>query len=139
MADYRDMAVFNNRHYAVLADGNQLYYFQYLRDPNSGMEGSAVMMPLGEAMPSPVKAIRGFDLDTYTQSYYGQLGVALEDGSVYIFSVVEQLDADGVCQGVSRKQVFPDENTPEEDRNFGNVVDILYKLGNGMDYMSFTF
>ena len=63
----------------------------------------------------------------------------MEDGSVYIFSVVEQLDEVGVCQGVSRKQVFPDENTPEEDRNFGNVVDILYKLGRGMDYMSFTF
>ena len=139
MADYRDMAVFNNRHYAVLADGNQLYYFQYLYDPNSGVDGSAVMMPLGEPLPSPVKALHGFDLRGNPTTYYGQLGVALEDGSVYIFSVVEQLDGDGVCQGVSRKQVFPDENTPSEDRNFGNVVDILYKLGRGLDYMFFTF
>ena len=139
MADYRDMAVFNNRHYAVLADGSQLYYFQYLRDPYSGYEGSAVMMPLGGPLPSPVKALHGFDLYSYAQSNYGQLGVALEDGSVYIFSVVEQLNEDGVCQGVSRTQAFPDENTPEEDRNFGRVVDILYKLGRGMDYMGFTF
>lgn len=140
MNDYRDMAVFTNRHYAVLADGNQLYYFQYLRDPDSGVAGRGVMMPLGGPLPSLVKALHGFDLHGgYSQPYYGQLGVALEDGSVYIFSVVEQLDADGVCQGVSRTQVFPDENTPEEDRSFGNVVDILYKLGNGMDYMSFTF
>ncbi len=139
MSDYRDMAVFNNRHYAVLADGSQLYYFQYLRDPYSGYEGSAVMMPLGGPLPSPVKALHGFDLYSYAQSYYGQLGVALEDGSVYIFSVVEQLNEDGVCQGVSRTQAFPDENTPEEDRNFGRVVDILYKLGRGMDYMGFTF
>lgn len=137
--DYRDMAVFNNRHYAVIADGNQLYYFQYFYDYYSGMEGSATMMPLGEAFSSPIKALYGFDLHSYMQSYYGQLGVALEDGSFYIFSIKETLDGDGVCTGVSRTQAFPDAHTPDEDKNFGKVVDVLYKMGNGMDYMSFTF
>ena len=72
-----------------------------------------------------------------TDSFYNAGGGA---GYVNEFQYfLEQLDEDGVCRGVSRTQAFPDENTPEEDRNFGNVVDILYKLGRGTDYMSFTF
>ena len=44
-----------------------------------------------------------------------------------------------MCEGVCRTEAVRDENKDEEDRNFGRVVDILYKLGRGMDYMGFTF
>ena len=31
------------------------------------------------------------------------------------------------------------ETTSEENKKFGKIVDVLYKLGRGMDYMSFAF
>lgn len=142
ISDYRGMAVFANRHYAVIADGSQLYYFQYFEDNDTGTPASAKMMPLGNAFASPVKALHGLDLmgeDINDDPYCGQLGVALEDGSFYIFGVHEDLNGSGVCNGVSRKQLFPDENTSEKNKNFGKVVDVIYKLGRGMDYTSFAF
>ena len=68
----------------------------------------------------------------------GQLGVALEDGSFYIFGIGELKNADGMGT-VDCKQLFPDENTPEKDKNFGKIVDMIYKIGRGEDYMSFAF
>lgn len=141
IGDYRGMAVFNSRHYAVIADGYQLYYFQYFEDNDTGASGSATMIPLGEAFTSPIKALHGHDLmpEYDSDSYCGQLGVALEDGSFYIFGVNEVLSEDGVCNSVSRKQLFPDVNTSEENKNFGKVVDVIYKLGCGKDYSIFAF
>ena len=80
--------------------------------------------------------------NTYLQKYpyNGQLGVALEDGSFYIFGVEETKNEEtGVCTGAKIKQLFPNETTSEENKNFGKIVDVLYKLGRGMDYMSFSF
>ena len=79
------------------------------------------------------------NLRKYKYPYSGQLGVALEDGSFYIYSVVETRLKDGTCTAVSLKQQFPNETTSEENKNFGEIVDVLYKWGSGDDYMSFSF
>ena len=71
--------------------------------------------------------------------YNGQLGVALEDGSFFIYSVVEEKSENGTCTSVSLKQQFPNETTSEENKKFDKIVDVLYKLGSGDDYMSFAF
>ena len=141
--DYRGMANFGNKRYVVIASGNQLYYYQYGWDAYGDVEYRGELMPLGEPLPAAVKTLSGMDVTTnlYKQKYpyAGQLGVALEDGSFYIFGVVETRLEDGTCTEVSLKQQFPNETTSEENKKFGKIVDVLYKLGRGMDYMSFAF
>ena len=142
ISDYRGMAVFNNRCYAVIADGNQLYYYQYGINDENGIEYKGQLMKLGTALPAKVKALSGLDLqgdDSDMVPYQGQLGVALEDGSFYILGIGETRNVQGVCTEVTCKQLFPDENTPEKDKNFGKIVDMIYKIGRGTDYMSFAF
>ena len=81
--NYKDMAVFSNHNFVVIADGNKLYYCQYGTEPKTTHE------LLGER-----KLIKTFDHDivsldandlqvnTYKQKYDypGQLGVALDNG-----------------------------------------------------------
>lgn len=138
ISDYRGMAVFNNKCYVVIADGNQLYYCQYGSDGTHKGE----LIKLDVNLPAKVKALSGLDLQGEGSSiapYRGQLGVALEDGSFYIFGVEsEPQNVDGV-NTVDCKQLFPDENTLEKDKNFGKIVDMIYKIGRGEDYMSFAF
>lgn len=141
--DYRGMANFGNRRYAVIADGSQLYYYQYGWDADGAVEYKGQLMKLGESLPASVKALSGMDVinnvNHQKYTYDGQLGVALDDGSFYIFSVVETRDKKGVCTAVALKKQFPNETTSEENKNFSNIVDVLYKLGRGYDYMSFAF
>lgn len=141
--DYRGMANFGNKRYVVIADGNQLYYYQYGWDAYGDVEYRGKMMPLGGPLPADVKALWGMDvINNATKQKYpydGQLGIALEDGSFYIYSVVETRQGDGTCTSVSFKQQFPNETTSEENKKFGKIVDVLYKLGRGEDYMSFAF
>ena len=141
--DYRGMANFGNKRYVVIASGNQLYYYQYGCESYGDVEYRGSLMPLGEPLPAAVKTLSGMDVTTnlrkYKYPYSGQLGVALEDGSFYIYSVVETRLKDGTCTAVSLKQQFPNETTSEENKNFGEIVDVLYKWGSGDDYMSFSF
>ena len=141
--DYRGMANFGNKRYVVIADGNQLYYYQYGWDAYGDVEYRGELMPLGEPLPAAVKTLSGMDVTTnlYKQKYPydGQLGVALEDGSFFIYSVVEEKSENGTCTSVSLKQQFPNETTSEENKKFDKIVDVLYKLGSGDDYMSFAF
>lgn len=141
--DYRGMANFGNRRSVVIADGNQLYYYQYGWDAYGDVEYRGKLMPLGEPLPAAVKAMASLDVDKsfnlLEYPYDGQLGVALEDGSFYIYGVVEKKLENGTCTAVSLKQQFPNETTSEENKKFGKIVDVLYKLGYGEDYMSFAF
>ena len=127
----------------MIADGNQLYYYQYGWDAYGDVEYRGELMPLGEPLPAAVKTLSGMDVTTnlYKQKYPydGQLGVALEDGSFFIYSVVEEKSENGTCTSVSLKQQFPNETTSEENKKFDKIVDVLYKLGSGDDYMSFAF
>ena len=131
--DYRGMANFGNKRYVVIADGNQLYYYQYGWDAYGDVEYRGELMPLGEPLPAAVKTLSGMDVTTnlYKQKYPydGQLGVALEDGSFFIYSVVEEKSENGTCTSVSLKQQFPNETTSEENKKFDKIVDVLYKLG----------
>lgn len=142
ISDYRDMVVFNNKRYVVIADGNQLYYYQFGWDM-TGAEYKGNLMKLGDPLPSAVKAMSSSDVRNIVEwqkyPYDGQLGVALENGSFYIFGVVETKDEQDVTTKVSLKQQFPSEITSEENKKFGKIVDVLYKLGRGIDYMSFDF
>ena len=138
ISDYRGMAVFNNKCYVVIADGSQLYYCQYGSDGTHKGE----LIKLNVNLPAKVKALSGLDLQgdgSAIAPYRGQLGVALEDGSFYIFGVEsEPQNVDGV-NTVDCKQLFPDESTPEKDKNYGKIVDVIYKIGRGTDYMEFAF
>lgn len=144
ISDYRDMVVFGNKRYVIIANDNQLYYYQFGSDYWTGTEYKGRLRPLGNAFSSKIKSLSGIDVmnNTYLQKYpyNGQLGVALEDGSFYIFDLKETKDEEtGTCTDASIEQLFPNEMTSEEDRKFGTIVDVLYKYGRGMDYMSFTF
>lgn len=138
-SDYRDMTVFSNKHYVVIADGNQLYYSQYGADKeHHAIEGK--LLPLGNAFPSKIKSLSSNDPNfAKNYPYSGQLGVALEDGSFYIFGVEEVRNATDVCTSASLKQVFPNENTSEENKKFGTIVDVLYKIGRSFDMLAFSF
>lgn len=142
ISDYRDMAVLGNKRYVVIADGNQLYYYQFGWDYGTGIEYKGNLQPLGTAFSSKIKSLSCIDVEnnTYLQKYpyNGQLGVALENGDFYIFDIKETKDEEtGVCNAVNRMQVFPNETIL--DNNFGKIVDVLYKYGRGLDYMSFSF
>lgn len=143
ISDYRGMTVFGNKRYVVIANGNQLYYYQYGVDEDTDTEHKGQLMPLGEAFQSGIKSLSSIDVVNYLwfqkYPYNGQLGVALEDGSFYIFDVKETRNQYGTCTEVSRTQVYPNEKTSNENKNFGKIVDVLYKIGNGMDYMDFSF
>lgn len=142
ISDYRDMAVFSNKRYVVIADGNQLYYYQYGWDYQTGVEYKGNLMPLGESLPAAVKSLSSIDIqnNTYQQKYpaNGHLGVALENGDFYIFDIKETRDEEtGTCQAVGMTQVFPNETVT--DNHFGKIVDVIYKYGRAMDYMEFAF
>lgn len=142
IADYRDMAVFSNKRYVVIADGNQLYYYQYGWDYWTGVEYKGNLMPLGDPLPAAVKSLSSIDIqnNTYQQKYpaNGHLGVALENGDFYIFDIKETRDEEnGTCYAVGMTQVFPNETVT--DNHFGKIVDAIYKYGRALDYMDFAF
>ena len=82
------MAVFNNKQYVVIAEGANLWYFQY------GMNEQAVLKKL-HTFNSPIKALSANDI-THRHSEFGnpavgwqtehngQLEVAMEDGTFRI-------------------------------------------------------
>lgn len=140
--DFRDVANFGNRRFVVYADGNQLYYCQYGKFGYYFDTYIGEPMKLGEPLPGKVKKLEGFDLtnNEYNQKYPypAQLGVALEDGSFYIFGITEK-KVKNICKSVELKQEYPNSHTSEENKKFGNIIDVKYKLGNGFDYRSFAF
>ena len=76
-----------------------------------------------------------WDKDTMDEGcllYTSQLGVALEDGSFFIYGVEEKdKQESGLVNDVKIKQLYPNEESEKEgDNNFGKIVDVLYKIGN---------
>lgn len=138
--NYKDMAVFSNHNFVIIADGNKLYYCQYGTEPKTTHE------LLGER-----KLIKTFDHDIvsldandlqvnkYKQKYDypGQLGVALDNGEFFIFSIVEHEDATRDCESVTVKQEFPNEFV--QNNKFGNIIDVLYKGGRAKGYFNYEF
>ncbi len=135
------MAVFNIKQYVVIANGNDLWYFQY------GAGDKAVLKKL-HSFDSPVKALAANDINVWYSGepakwqpeHNGQLGVALEDGTFGIYEVWETEDKQALATDVKINQLFPDPKaeTPVNN-NFGNIVDIIYKYGSIRDFVSFNF
>lgn len=141
LGDYRDMAVFANKRYVMIADGNKLYYCQYGKDPNtySQLLGEKILV---KTFDHDIVALDANDVQVNLYrnkyDYPGQLGVALSNGEFYIFSVVETEDADtGDSLSVALSQVFPNEYV--ETNTFGRIVDILYKKGRGTNHFMYEF
>lgn len=143
ISDFRGFTVFNNKRYIVFADGNRLYYCQMGWDEYGDIEYQGHPIALGSALPAKVKKLVAMDVtnNTYRQKYEydGQLGVALDDGSFYIFGIEQTKDEEGNTTAVALKQHFPNAAVKESDRNFGNIVDVIYKWGDGSDMISFDF
>lgn len=138
--NYKGMAVFPNKHYVIVADGNKLYYCQYGTDPNTYTEllGERKLI---KTFDHDITSIEANDIQVNTYrckyDYPGQLGVALEDGEFFIFSVNELEDGDGNCEAANLIQVFPNEFV--SNNQFGNIVDVLYKGGRGTNYFMYSF
>lgn len=143
LSGYTDMAVFNMKQYAVIANGRDLWYFQY-------KEGGAATLKHLHTFNSDIKALGANDIKchynptgnpptSWQPQPNGQLGVALEDGTFSIFEVIEKKDATGVSTTeASINQLFPDPKTPV-DNKFGKIVDIIYKYGNVHEFVEFTY
>lgn len=140
LTEYTDMAVFNNKQYVVIADGSDLWYFQY------GANELATLKKM-HTFNHPIKALTANDLYTSSSQpeHNGQLGVALEDGTFWIYEVLQKKEArEGMdvelCVEASVNQLFPDPKaeTPV-DNKFGKIVDIIYKYGSIEDFVLFEF
>ena len=125
--EYTDMAVFEQKQYVVIAMGNELWYCQYVK-------GVASAPKLIHTFDKKVIALSSNDIYLYPKYgvYNGQLGVALEDGSFFIYGVEEKdKQESGLVNDVKIKQLYPNEESEKEgDNNFGKIVDVLYKIGN---------
>ena len=144
LSGYTDMAVFNNKQYVVIAEGANLWYFQY------GMEEQAVLKKL-HTFDSPIKALSANDIThrhnefgnpvvAWQPDHNGQLGVALEDGTFAIYEVWEMKEkGQKLSTEVSINQLFPDPKATEPvDNKFGKMVDMIYKYGSIREFGDFT-
>lgn len=124
--EYTDMAVFEHKRYVVIAMGNELWYCQYVA-------GVASTPKLLHTFDKKVVDLSSNDIYLYYKSgeYNGQLGVALEDGSFFIYGVVEKGKAEsGLVDNAEIEQLYPNEESEKEgDNKFGKIVDALYKIG----------
>lgn len=124
--EYTDMAVFENKRYVVIAMGNELWYCQYVA-------GVASTPKLLHTFDKKVVDLSSNDISLYAKygEYNGQLGVALEDGSFFIYGVVEKGKAEsGLVDNAEIEQLYPNEESKKEgDNKFGKIVDALYKIG----------
>lgn len=142
LAAFTDMAVFNNKRYVVIADGADLWYFQF-------GQGAVATMKKLHTFDKPIKSLGAND--TYCTEYKtgigvqpehnGQLGVALEDGTFWIYEVVEKKTGpEELCTEASINQLFPDPTATEPVNNkFDKIVDIVYKYGNIKEFLFFQF
>lgn len=143
IGNYCGMAVFNNKRFAVIADDNKLYYCQFGWDEYGDIEYKGKLMPLDVKLSSKVKCVAAMDVtnNIYRQKYGydGQLGVALEDGSFYIFGVEQTKDEEGHCIAARLKQHYPNAAVNKGDYNFGKIIDVIFKWGDGSEMISFSF
>lgn len=140
ISNFKDLAVFQNKHYVMIADGNKLYYCQYGLDVITGEEllNDRILV---KTFDHDIVSLDANDVqnDPYRQKYNypGQLGVALDNGEFYIFSVMEQEDDYGNCEAVTLHQAFP--NDQVTNNNFGKIVDVLYKVGRATEQFIYQF
>lgn len=139
LTGFTDLAVFNNKNYAVIADGNKLWYFQYGAGKNATLKEIKSFASSVKALDSnDIRTTHRTDAEYWQPDHNGQLGVALEDETFTIYEVVETENDEGVATEVKINQLFPDPNKPVNNK-FGKVVDVLYKYGSIMELLDFTY
>lgn len=139
LTGFTDLAVFNNKKYAIIANGNKLWYFQY------GAGAGATLKEIA-TFGSPVKALDSNDIYSRSNNnaeklqpeHNGQLGVALEDNTFCIYEVWETEDNEGVATDVKINQLFPDPKKTVNNK-FGKIVDVLYKYGSAREFLEFAY
>lgn len=140
IGNYKDMTVFPYKHYVIVADGNKLWYCQYgmIAETDNELLGERILIKTFDHDIVSVKA-QDVRVNKYNNKYDypGQLGVALDNGEFFIFSLNEQKDVEGNCEAVNMVQVFPNEFV--KDNKFGTIVDVLYKGGQAKNYIMYQF
>ena len=140
LTGFTDLAVFNNKKYAIIANGNKLWYFQY------GVGDKATLKEINTSFASSVKALDSNDIyapgstdaEKWQPEHNGRLGVALEDNTFSIYEVWETENSEGVATDVKINQLFPDPKKPVNNK-FGKVVDVLYKYGSIREFLEFAY
>ena len=141
LSGYTDMAVFNNKQFVLIAEGNSLWYCQYKKD------GEQTLKKI-YTFDSPVKALAANDIRAvhvewgnpaveWQPEHNGQVGVALEDGTYYIYEVLEKSEK---REKVTINQLFPDPKAEQPVNNkFDKIVDVIYKYGSVAEFNTFVY
>lgn len=139
LTGFTDLAVFNNKKYAIIAVGNKLLYFQYGAGAGATLKEIATFDSSVKALDSnDIYAPGKTDEEEWQPEHNGQLGVALEDGTFSIYEVWETENNEGVATDVKINQLFPDPKKTVNNK-FGKIVDILYKYGSAREFLEFTY
>lgn len=127
-ADYKDMVVFQNKRYVVIANGAELWYCSTTDEGDSGIK---IKLEDGDALPGKIVSLSYLDINFNTEKepVNGHLGVAFANGEFRIYEVIEQKAGDTATE-VTLKKLYPNKvSNLQGDNKFGTIVDAIYKFG----------
>lgn len=127
-ADYKDMVVFQNKRYVVIANGAELWYCSTTDEGDSGIK---IKLEDGDALPGEIVSLSYLDINFNTEKepVNGHLGVAFANGEFRIYEVIEQKAGDTATE-VTLKMLYPNKvSNLQGDNKFGTIVDAIYKFG----------
>lgn len=126
--DYKDMVVFQNKRYVVIANGAELWYCSTTDEGDSGMN---IKLEDGDALPGEIVSLSYLDINFITEKepVNGHLGVAFANGEFRIYEVIEHKTGDTTTE-VTLKKLYPNKVSDSQgDNKFGTIVDAIYKFG----------
>lgn len=126
--DYKDMVVFQNKRYVVIANGAELWYCSTTDEGDSGMK---IKLEDGDALPGEIVSLSYLDINFITEKepVNGHLGVAFANGEFRIYEVIEHKTGDTTTE-VTLKKLYPNKVSDSQgDNKFGTIVDAIYKFG----------
>lgn len=127
-ADYKDMVVFQNKRYVVIANGAELWYCSTTDEGDSGIK---IKLEDGDALPGEIVSLSYLDINftKKKEPVNGHLGVAFANGEFRIYEVIEQKAGDTATE-VTLKKLYPNKvSNLQGDNKFGTIVDAIYKFG----------
>lgn len=127
-ADYKDMVVFQNKRYVIIANGAELWYCSTTDEGDSGIK---IKLEDGDALPGEIVSLSNLDINFNTEKepVNGHLGVAFANGEFRIYEVIEQKTGDTTTE-VTLKKLYPNKvSNLQGDNKFGTIVDAIYKFG----------
>ena len=125
-ADYKDMVVFQNKRYVVIANGAELWYCSTTDEGDSGIK---IKLEDGDALPGEIVSLSYLDINFNTEKepVNGHLGVAFANGEFRIYEVIEQKAGDTATE-VTLKKLYPNKvSNLQGDNKFGTIVDGSYE------------